>query len=188
MSKKVCIYCGANTGNSKEIVQQTKRLCDLLIQQDFDLVYGGGKTGLMGIIATHFLANGRTVIGVRPEKLIQDEDQKEGLTEMIVVKDMHERKGKMIALSDAFIALPGGVGTLDEIIDVYTQVKIGFLDKFCGILNVNDYYKGLEILLKNMVEFGFLTKEGHGLLAIADSPEELMGMVDKAEIAKDRKI
>ena len=133
----------------------------------------------MGIIATHFLANGRRVIGVRPEKLIQDEDQHDGLSEMIVVKDMHERKGKMIALSDAFIALPGGVGTLDEIIDVYTQVKIGFLDKFCGILNVNGYYKGLEILLKNMVGFGFLTEEGQELLAIADSPEELMILVDK---------
>ena len=177
MSKKVCIYCGANTGNSKAIIEQTKRLCDLLIQQDFDLVYGGGKTGLMGIIANHFLVNGRSVIGVRPKKLIQDEDQHVGLSEMIVVKDMHARKGKMIALSDAFIALPGGVGTLDEIIDVYTQVKIGFLDKFCGILNVNGYYKGLEILLGNMVDLGFLTEEGHGLLAIADSPEELMALV-----------
>lgn len=177
MAKKVCIYCGANTGNSEEIIQQTKRLCDLLIQQDFDLVYGGGKTGLMGIIANHFLAKGRVVIGVRPQKLIEDEDQHEELSKMIVVKDMHERKGKMIDLSDAFIALPGGVGTLDEIIDVYTQVKIGFLDKFCGILNVNDYYKGLEILLENMVGFGFLTEEGHHLLAIANSPEELMGLI-----------
>lgn len=179
MAKKVCIYCGANTGNSKEIVAQTKRLCDLLIQQDYDLVYGGGKTGLMGIIATHFLANGRKVIGVRPEKLIQDEDQHDGVSEMIVVKDMHERKGKMIALSDAFIALPGGVGTLDEIIDVYTQVKIGFLNKFCGILNVNGYYEGLEILLKNMVNFGFLMEEGQKLLAITDSPEKLMELIDK---------
>ncbi len=179
MAKKVCIYCGANTGNSKEIVTQTKRLCDLLIQQDYDLVYGGGKTGLMGIIATHFLANGRKVIGVRPEKLIQDEDQHDGVSEMIVVKDMHERKGKMIALSDAFIALPGGVGTLDEIIDVYTQVKIGFLNKFCGILNVNGYYEGLEILLKNMVNFGFLMEEGQKLLAITDSPEKLMELIDK---------
>jgi len=178
MNKKVCIYCGANTGNSEEIVAQTIQLCDLLIAQDFDLVYGGGETGLMGIIAQQFLSQGRKVIGIRPQKLITDESAQSGLTELIVVKDMHERKGKMIALADVCIALPGGVGTLDEIIDVYTQVKIGFLDKFCGILNVNNYYKGLEVLLANMVEKGFLKTDAKDLLCIANSPEALMAAIN----------
>lgn len=177
MNKKIGIYCGANTGTSPEIILQTKQLCSLLIQQEYDLVYGGGKTGLMGIIAQEFLSHGREVIGVRPQKLIEDEDQHEGLTQMIVVHGMSERKAKMIDLSDAFIALPGGVGTLDEIIDVYTQVKIGFLDKPCAILNVNNYYEGLKVLLKHMVGMGFLTEKGHGLLQIGDSPEAVMEMI-----------
>ena len=174
MSKKICIYCGANTGNNPVIIQEITKLIGLLIQQDFDLVYGGGKTGLMGIIADQFLAANRQVIGVRPTKLIADEAAHEGLTELIVVKDMSERKRKMIELSDAFIALPGGVGTLDEIMDVYTQVKIGFLDQFCGILNVADYYEGLEILLKNMVDKGFLRATDKQLLHIESSAQELL--------------
>jgi len=174
MSKKVAIYCGANTGNSKVILQQVHQLMDLLIQQDFDLVYGGGKTGLMGIIANQFLENGQKVIGVRPEKLIKEEHAHGGLTDLVVVKGMHERKAKMIELSDVFIALPGGVGTLVEIIDVYTHIKIGFIDKVCGILNVEGHYDGLEGLLKRMVETTFLREEDRRLLHIADSPEALM--------------
>lgn len=179
MNKRIGIYCGANTGNSPVIIEQVNVLCALLVTNGYDLVYGGGKTGLMGIIAEHFLAGGRKVIGVRPQKLIEDEDQHEGITQMIVVKDMHERKAKMIELSNAFIALPGGVGTLDEIIDVYTQVKIGFLDKPCAILNVNNYYEGLEILLKNMVSMGFLTEKGYELLQIGDNPKAVMRAIEK---------
>ena len=137
--------------------------------------------GLMGIIAQQFLSKGRKVIGVRPQKLIADESAQSGLTELIIVKDMHERKGKMIALADVFIALPGGVGTLDEIIDVYTQVKIGFIDKFCGILNVQDYYKGLEVLLANMVDKGFLKIGAKDLLCIANRPEALMTAINDFE-------
>lgn len=174
MTKRVCIYCGANSGNNPNIGNQVAHLVHLLIENDFELVYGGGKTGLMGLIANQFLAANKSVIGVRPAKLIADEEAQEDLTELIVVKDMHERKGKMIELSDAFIALPGGIGTLDEIIDVYTQVKIGFLRKFCGILTVDDYYNGLEVLLENMVANGFLQQDAKALLHIEDSPEKLM--------------
>lgn len=174
MNKRVCIYCGANSGNNPNIPRQVKHLVRLLIENDFDLVYGGGRTGLMGLIADQFLEANKSVIGVRPAKLIADEDAHEGLTQLLVVKDMHERKGKMIELSDAFIALPGGIGTLDEIIDVYTQVKIGFLRKFCGVLTVDDYYQGLEILLKNMVANGFLRKQDKELLHIENSPAKLL--------------
>ena len=179
MNKTVAIYCGANTGNSKVILEQVHELIALLIQHNFDLVYGGGKTGLMGIIADQFLASGKKVIGVRPEKLIKEEDAHAGLTELIVVKGMHERKTKMMDLADVCIALPGGVGTLDEIIDVYTQVKIGFVEKVCGILNVEGHFDGLDILLKRMVETAFLKEADRQVLHIEESPAALMAAILK---------
>ena len=168
MNPTVCIFCGANPGNSAHILDEVKAFCELLITHDYDLVYGGGKSGLMGLIADQFLVAGKKVIGVRPQKLITDEDAHESLTELIIVKDMFERKQEMIQRSDIFIALPGGVGTLDEIIEVYTQVKIGFIHKFCGVLNTNQYYAGLEQLLQNMVDHTFL-KEGHQAKLIMES-------------------
>ena len=116
MSKKVGIFCGARTGNSPEIIEKTKVLVKLLADQDYDLVYGGGSSGLMGLIADEFLSHGREVIGVRPVILLAEEITHQGVTQMIETEDMFIRKQKMVELSDAFIALPGGVGTLDEIV------------------------------------------------------------------------
>lgn len=175
MKQRVCIFCGANTGTSQEIVNQAKELCKLLIDRDFDLVYGGGKTGLMGIIANEFLNRGKEVIGVRPKKLIKDEDAYEGLTNLIVVDSMQERKSKMVDLSDVFIALPGGIGTLDEIIETFTLFKIGFIDKPSGVLNTANYYKGLEILLEEMTEKQFLTHQARAGLVIDPTPKDLLG-------------
>ena len=174
MSKKVAIFCGANTRNSAHIIEQTKVLCKLLIDHDFDLVYGGGISGLMGIIANEFLAAGRQGIGIRPRKLIADEAAHFAISELIVVEDMFERKAQMLAISDAFIALPGGVGTLDEIIEVYTHVKIGFMDKFCGALNTDNYYIGLDILLDRMIDTGFMRADDKPTLCLAANPEELV--------------
>lgn len=114
----ICVFCGANLGKSATIISQVEKLMDLLIAQNATLVYGGGRTGLMGLIADRFLEAEAPVIGVRPTKLIEDEDAHAGITQMIVVKDMFERKAKMMELADVFIALPGGVGTLDEMIEV----------------------------------------------------------------------
>ncbi len=182
MKKKVCIFCGANTGNSPEVVNETKLLCDLLINAGFDLVYGGATTGLMGIAAERFLNKGMDVIGVRPKKLIVDENVHENLTEIFVVDSMQERKAKMIELSDVFIALPGGVGTLDEIIETYTLNKIGFIDKPSGVLNTLGYYDGLKMLLNKMTETDFLKTSDKSKLSIGTNPRDLM---EKMQINKN---
>jgi len=174
MNKKVCIFCGANTGTSNQVINHAEELCDLLINLDFDLVYGGGKTGLMGIIADKFLQNDKEVIGVRPRKLIADEDAHQNLKTLIETKSMQERKSKMIELSDVFIALPGGVGTLDEIIETFTLLKIGFIDKPSGILNTENYYDGLKRLLNNMVDNQFLNHQNKSKLIFASNPIELL--------------
>ncbi|MEL7219710.1 MAG: TIGR00730 family Rossman fold protein [Bacteroidota bacterium] len=177
MDKKICIFCGAKTGQSAQIIHEVEALCDLLIEQKYDLVYGGGKSGLMGIVADKFLAAKRQVIGVRPEKLIIDEDAHDKLAELIVVKDMHERKAKMVDLSDVFVALPGGVGTLDEIVETFTLFKIGFIDKPSGILNVDGYYDGLITLLDRMVTNGFLDETAKNRLMIEAKPTTLVARI-----------
>lgn len=174
MAGKICIFCGANPGNDPDVLTATKQFVDLLTEQGYDLVYGGGQTGLMGMIADQFLQADRQVIGVRPEKLIADEAAHTSLTELIVVPNMFARKAAMLEMSDAFIALAGGIGTLDEIIEVYTQTKIGFMDKFCGVLNTNGYYDHLAQLLDHMVEREFLTAAGRKQLTIASTPQALL--------------
>ena len=155
--KKVCIFCGANSGNSKKIINQSKLLCDLLISSGYSLVYGGGGKGLMGLIAEKFIQNNKEVIGVRPKFLIENEETHHALTRLIEVDTMQERKSKLIELSDLFIALPGGVGTLDEIIETFTLYKIGFTKKKSGILNTNGFYNNLIEQLNEMSKRGFLS-------------------------------
>ena len=174
MKKYVCIFCGASEGKSAEILNQSKLLCDLLITADYNLVYGGSKNGLMGIVANKFLDAGKEVIGVRPQRLIDSEDSHDGLTNLIVVDTMQERKSEMISKSDIFIALPGGVGTLDEIIETFTLFKIGFFSKPSGILNTSGYYNGLLLLLEKMADTGFLTEEAKSGLVVAETPEDLL--------------
>lgn len=170
----VCIYCGAHSGNSESIVTQARELAALLANRGYDLVYGGGNSGLMGIVANEFLQAERKVVGIRPQKLIKDEFAHPGIDELIVVLDMHERKQKMIEMADIHIALPGGAGTLDELIEVYTQTKIGFVEKTCAILNTDHYYDELLQFLDKMVRFAFLKPEHRELLVVAASPPELV--------------
>lgn len=170
----VCIYCGAHSGNSESIVTQSRELAALLANRGFDLVYGGGNSGLMGIVANEFLQAERKVVGIRPQKLIKDEFAHPGIDELIVVRDMHERKQKMIEMANIHIALPGGAGTLDELIEVYTQTKIGFVEKTCAILNTDHYYDELLQFLDKMVRFAFLKPEHRKLLVVAASPPELV--------------
>lgn len=170
MRKRVCVFCGARTGNSEEIVEAVEQLCDLLVAEGFDLVYGGGKSGLMGVIANKFLEGGREVIGIRPEKLIADEDAQHNISKLIIVKDMFERKSKLMFESDVFISLPGGVGTLDELIEVFTHVKIGYVEnKYNLIFNHNRYYDHLQAFIGKMVEHDFLTEKDSKLLCFENS-------------------
>lgn len=172
-SRTVCIFCGAHVGNSAAVVTEAQALSSLLAGKGYDLVYGGGNNGLMGIVADAFLAAGRQVVGIRPQKLIRDESAHLGIHELMVVKDMHERKLKMIEAADIFIALPGGAGTLDELIEVYTQTKIGFVQKTCAILNTEGFYNDLLRFMDKMVDYGFLRAEDLALLLVADTPADL---------------
>lgn len=170
----IAIFCGANPGNDPVIRQQTEVLVDLLAAEQFDLIYGGGDFGLMGLIADRFLAHGRRVIGVRPRRLIEQENAHTGISEMVVVENMFERKARLMDLSDAFISLPGGIGTLDEMVEVVTHIKIGYYRKFCGALNTNAYYEGLRMMLDRMVTTGFLPEPDRQILTLAETPEQLV--------------
>jgi uncharacterized protein (TIGR00730 family) len=175
--KYVAIFCGANTGTSTIIVEETLKLCKLLVDHDYHLVYGGGKTGLMGIIADYFLMADREVIGVRPQRLITNEAAHTQISEMIIVEDMHSRKSKIVELSDLFIALPGGIGTLDEIIEVFTLRKIGYIDQPCAILNIDGYYSYLEEMLSRMVQFEYLNSSDKSKLVFCESAQDLIEKV-----------
>ena len=173
MSKKVCIFCGARTGNSPLIIKETKRLVSILVAQEYDLVYGGGSSGLMGLIADEFIAGGRKVIGVRPDILLAEEITHQGV-EMVVTKDMFERKQKMVELSDSFLALPGGVGTLDEIIEVFTLNKIKTINKACAIFNINGFYDKLNDFLDVMVVNEYLDQSALDELIMENEASELV--------------
>ena len=174
MSKKVGIFCGARTGNSPEIIEKTKVLVKLLADQDYDLVYGGGSSGLMGLIADEFLSHGREVIGVRPVILLAEEITHQGVTQMIETEDMFIRKQKMVELSDAFIALPGGVGTLDEIIEVFTLNKVNHIHKACALFNINGFYEKLTGLLEDFIDYDYMDKEAMGMLIIEKEATDLI--------------
>lgn len=171
---KVCIFCGARSGNSQATIALVEELCDLLIANNCELIYGGGRTGLMGAIADRFIDNGKDVIGVRPRKLIKEEAFHTGLSELYIVDTMHERKARMVELADCFIALPGGVGTLDEIVETFTLFKLGITTKPSGILNAENYYAGLEIMLAQMEKSDFLKEEDRVKLIIEDNPTTLL--------------
>ena len=180
MSKKVCIFCGARTGNSPEIIEKTKELVAELAAQDYDLVYGGGSSGLMGLIADEFLAHGREVIGVRPSILLAEEITHQGVTQMIETEDMFIRKQKMVELSDAFIALPGGVGTLDEIVEVFTLNKVKHIQKPCAVYNVNGFYNKLIELMMVFVDYEYMDQASLEELIVADNSSDLMKQINRS--------
>lgn len=174
MSKKVCIFCGARTGNSPEIIAKTKELVAELVAQEYDLVYGGGSSGLMGLIADEFLAHGREVIGVRPVILLSEEITHQGVTRMIETEDMFIRKQKMVELSDSFIALPGGVGTLDEIVEVFTLNKVKHIQKPCAVYNIHGFYDKLVELMTTFVDYDYMDRSALQELIVANSAKELV--------------
>lgn len=145
-----------------------------MAKRGIGLVFGGGKVGLMGVVADAALAHGGEVIGVIPEKLMAREVGHTGLTKLHVVSTMHERKALMADLSDGFIALPGGIGTIEEIIEVYTWHQIGYHNKPCGFLNTNGYYDRLIAFIDHMVTEGFLPARQRDELVIGQDAEELL--------------
>jgi uncharacterized protein (TIGR00730 family) len=171
---RICVYAGSNPGAKEAYGEAAAELARLLASRGIGVVYGGGKVGLMGILADAALAAGGEVIGVIPQDLVDREVGHDGLTELRVVGSMHERKALMAELSDAFVALPGGAGTLEELIEIYTWSQLGLHAKPMGVLNVLGYYDGLAALLDHAVEEGFLRPQHRAALQTADTPAELM--------------
>jgi len=172
--KRLCVYCGSSTGRSKDYTDAASALADTLIQCNIDLVFGGSSAGMMGVLADAVLAGGGTVHGVIPRSLLEKEVAHPGLTEMHVVESMHERKAKMAVLSDGFIALPGGFGTLEEIVEILTWAQLQFHDKPCGLLNVNGYFNHLLSFLEHAEAEGFVRTAHRAMLLVSEIPGDLI--------------
>ncbi|MGQ4277205.1 TIGR00730 family Rossman fold protein [Pseudidiomarina sp. E22-M8] len=190
MSKKlstICVYCGANSGFSPVYQDAAMQLADTLTAANIALVYGGSSVGLMGIIADRVLAQGGRVIGVIPQALVDKELAHEGLTELHVVPSMHARKAKMAELADGFIAMPGGMGTLEELFEMLTWAQLGLHQKSCAVLNVDGYYEGLISFLENATSQGFIRAEHRHLLISHDEPEQLLALMENYEAPQQPK-
>ena len=177
--RRVCVYCGSSTGRRNAYVDAARELAAVLVRHEIELVYGGSSVGIMGILADEVLALGGVVHGVIPKILVDKEIAHEGLTEQHVVGSMHARKSMMAALSDGFIALPGGFGTLEEIVEVVTWGQLRFHDKPCGLLNVSSYFDKLLEFLDHTQHEGFLRVENRGMLLCDSTPAGLIGQFER---------
>ncbi|HYD96062.1 MAG TPA: TIGR00730 family Rossman fold protein [Noviherbaspirillum sp.] len=172
--KSLCVYCGSSPGASPVYADAARGLAKVMVDNNIALVYGGGNVGLMGVIADEVLRLGGEATGVIPKALMEKEVGHLGLTRQYIVKDMHERKAMMADLSDGFIAMPGGIGTLEELFEVFTWSQLGFHDKPIALLNVNGFYDGLIGFLQHVVAERFLKAEQASILIHEREPQQLM--------------
>lgn len=177
----LCVYCGSSLGRSPGPVQSARVLGRLLAARNVQLVYGGASIGVMGAIADEVLRCGGRVVGVIPQALVDKEVAHHGLTELIVTGSMHERKARMAELSDAFVALPGGVGTLEELFEIWTWAQLGLHRKPCGVLNVDGYFDGLIAFLDHAAASGFIRPSHRAMLQVAHTPDELLAAFERYE-------
>lgn len=177
----LCVYCGSSPGRRPAYADAARSLGRLLAERDVGLVYGGARVGIMGIVADAVLEQGGRVTGVIPESLMRKELAHQGLTALHVTASMHERKMRMAELADGFIALPGGVGTLEEIFEAWTWAQLGFHRKPCGLLNVEGYFDALSAFLDHTVSERFV-REGHrGMLLVDNDPAALLDRFTRYE-------
>jgi hypothetical protein len=174
MLRRICVFCGSSSGNQPVYTHAAETVGRLLAEQGTELVYGGGKVGLMGTVADSCLAHGGRAIGVIPQLLVDKEVAHTGLTELRIVGSMHERKAMMADLSDAFLALPGGFGTWEEFCEILTWSQLGIQRKACALLNVNGYYDPLLQMADNAVTEGFLRPIHRSLLLSDEDPTRLL--------------
>lgn len=172
--RRIAVYCGSKHGTDTEYTKAARRLGELFVEEQIELVYGGGAIGLMGEIADAVLQKGGKVTGVIPEKLYEMEVAHMGLSELYRVKTIHERKALMADLSDGFIAMPGGIGTLEELTEVMTWAQIGYHTKPCALFNVNGYYDDFISFFDQMQRKGFLYMPIQQQLIIEKSEADLM--------------
>lgn len=174
----ITVYLGAFEGKDPGLAEAVKELGTWIGESGNSLVYGGSKSGLMGLIAESVLNAGGQATGVEPQFFIDREFQYEGLTELIITKDMTERKSKMIELGDAFIAFPGGTGTLEEISEIMSKVSLKQLDAPCILYNLNGYYDGLKTLLTHMIDMGLSSEERQKGIYFADNLEQIKDILE----------
>jgi hypothetical protein len=172
--KRLCVFAGSSPGARPEYVDAARNLGRALVRHQLDLVYGGARVGLMGALADALLAAGGHVTGIIPESLVAKEVAHTGLSDLRIVASMHDRKAAMADLSDGFIAMPGGWGTLDEFFEVLTWAQLGLHRKPCGLLNTRGYYDGLLSFIDHSTDERFVPRAHRAMLLVADVPDALL--------------
>ena len=180
--KRICVFCGSSVGNKEVYAEFAEAMGQLLAAKGIALVYGGGHVGLMGVLADAVLAAGGEVIGVIPQALADREVAHSGLTDLRVVDSMHTRKAMMADLADAFIAMPGGVGTFEEFFEAVTWTQLGVHRKPCGLLNAGGFYTPLVAFIDQAVSEGFIKPIHRAMIAVDDNPERLLDTLGKIEL------
>jgi uncharacterized protein (TIGR00730 family) len=176
--RSICVYAGSNPGDDPTHAETARALGTLLAERGIGVVYGGGRTGLMGAVADATLAAGGTVVGIIPGHLEEREVAHRGLTELVVVGSMHERKTLMAERADAFVALPGGLGTLEELVEVATWTQLGIHDKPVGLLDSAGYWRPLDAFLEHAVAAGFLHPEHRKAIVRAGDPAAVLDALE----------
>jgi len=172
--KRICVFCGTNPGSRPEYGAAARRLGKILAEQGIELVYGGASVGIMGELADSVHEHGGHVTGIIPQQLVEKEAAHTGIPNLIVVASMHQRKSQMADMSDGFIALPGGIGTLEGLFEILTWAQLGIHAKPSGILNVEGYFDGLTGFLDHAVREGFLTEEHRQAIIVESDPVRLL--------------
>ncbi len=181
--RRLAVYCGSASGSLPVFAEATRATAAAMVERGVDLVYGGGRLGLMGLIADSVLAGGGRVFGVIPTALVDLEVAHTGLTELHTVETMHERKAKMTDLADAFLALPGGIGTLDELFEAWSWNALGYHKKPFCLLNVEGYWDGMIEFIDHATASGFMSAQRRKQLLVAGTPDQALDLLDEAAAA-----
>ncbi|XP_047342146.1 probable cytokinin riboside 5'-monophosphate phosphoribohydrolase LOGL10 [Impatiens glandulifera] len=184
--KRICVFCGSRPGSKPAFAHAALQLGKQLVKRNIDLVYGGGSIGLMGLISKTVADGGCHVLGVIPRALLPHEVSGETIGEVKIVSDMHERKSEMAKHAEAFIALPGGYGTMEELLETITWAQLGIHEKPVGLLNVDGYYNNLLALFDKGVEEGFIEDSARKIVLHADTPQELLNKMEEYVAVHDR--